>query len=195
MKQQETLKPLFARIAEQDGMAFTKVYNIYRPDMITYIERLVQDYTLAQDVVQDMFIKLWEKGTKLKEVDNPVGWMRDVACKISINYYRRQKLFKKYVKRREEPEDSTCGHSAVNFNFMEDLLHKALLELPGDLRQMMRMHLREGKGRKELAKDLGLTEKVARVKLEKAQASVRAFIMRHLGWLAVPVAWFMDLFR
>lgn len=179
----DPLKSLFARIADGDKTAFEEVFTTCRHGLLSYIERLVVDLSTAEDIVQDTFTQLWQKGPSLSEITNPGGWLRDVSCKISINYYRREQRHKRLLRDIGQDVTNACGHEAINFRFLQQLLSKGLEQLPADQRQLVRLHLEQGKGRRQLARELKLSEKSIRSRLEKAWLQLRAFIQKHIGIL------------
>jgi RNA polymerase sigma-70 factor (ECF subfamily) len=177
----EHLKPLFTRIAVGDVIAFNEVYDSYHPVLLPYIERIIENNHLAQEIVHDVFVKLWEKGTSLKEVLNPEGWLRDVSCKISINYYRQEQRRRQMMSDIEQGAATVSGYEEIDFRFLRSLLGKGIKQLPGEYRRLVRLHLEQGKGRRQLARELNLPEKNIRSKLEQAWRLLREFIREHIG--------------
>ena len=63
-------KTLLLRIAEGDEAAFTQVFNIFKNKIFTVAYKLTESQTLAEEIVQDVFLKIWLKRDKLAEVND-----------------------------------------------------------------------------------------------------------------------------
>lgn len=82
---------------EYDGAikddAFTEVYRRYAKAVTRYLGRVVFDRDQAEDLSQDVFVKLFEKGVRLDPEDPRVpGYLFAVARNTAIDYMRRKRV-------------------------------------------------------------------------------------------------------
>ncbi len=79
---------LFARIQRGDKDAFTQLYHDLKQPVFTIIYRIVQNQTTAEDLTQDLFIKLFVSPTETT-VKNPRAWIFTMAHNLAIDALRK----------------------------------------------------------------------------------------------------------
>ncbi|HEX6430436.1 MAG TPA: sigma factor, partial [Niastella sp.] len=63
-------KELLSCIAAGDESAFRKIYDTYRPKMYAYSLRLTEHESIADDIIQDVFLKVWINRHSLVNITN-----------------------------------------------------------------------------------------------------------------------------
>jgi RNA polymerase sigma-70 factor (family 1) len=76
---------LLGAIAAGDELSFSRLYDHYRPGVRTYVGRLVKLPELADDLVQDIFVKLWENRDALAKVRCFSAFLFTIARNHSLN--------------------------------------------------------------------------------------------------------------
>lgn len=134
--------------------AFEKVYNLTRKQVFYTIFAIIKDYSLAEELMQDTFIKIRQTINKYKPNTNAYAWIITVARNLSINAYNKRK--------REvivEPENNDFIFNTATGNAEEEivnnlLLKKLLEKLTLEERQVILMHDVLGFKHKEIAQEL-----------------------------------------
>ncbi|TVZ51974.1 RNA polymerase sigma-70 factor (ECF subfamily) [Dokdonia sp. Hel_I_53] len=89
---------LIAQFLEKDAVAFEKIYDLYSESLFGVINSVVHDKEVAEEVLQDTFVKIWEKSGKY---DPSKGrfftWMLNIARNGAIDK-TRSKAFKNQKK-------------------------------------------------------------------------------------------------
>lgn len=79
----------------------------YRPEMIAYASKILQDKDDAHDIVEEVFIKLWLKSSELEEIPEKVKWyLKSCVRNACFNYITRTR--KKYENIVSLVKESTC---------------------------------------------------------------------------------------
>ena len=89
------LESLVKKFKEKDEKAFEMLYNMYRDSMHGVIFNILRDYDLAEEVMQDVFIKAWHKSdTYSSSKGRFFTWILNIARNAAIDK-TRSKAFKK----------------------------------------------------------------------------------------------------
>lgn len=93
---------LIARLQQKDQKAFQEIYGMYSESIFGVINSIVRDVTVAEEVLQDVFIKIWDNA---KSYNSKKGrfftWMLNIARNASIDKLR-SKSFKNQKKNLTE---------------------------------------------------------------------------------------------
>src|ERR1700753_617151 len=81
-------KQLLLRIAAGDAAAFSALFYTYHQTLAAYILRLTKSPIIAEEIVQDTFIKLWEKRSQLATVDNFHAYLFTISRNHTFNCMR-----------------------------------------------------------------------------------------------------------
>ena len=73
------MKQVIIGIVSGDESSFRLFYDAYRPKIYTIALRLSADENIAEDVVQDTFLKVWINRANLVNIDNIEAWLYIIA--------------------------------------------------------------------------------------------------------------------
>ena len=157
--------------------------ELYVP-LCQYAQKFVNDHDVAEDIVQDNFVYLWENWTRLAKIDSIKAYMFVAVKNKSINY-----LQKKYIKNTlhqiEDYRDSMIDNQhptaleLLECQELEAILARALSHLPERCRIIFTMKRFAGKSNKEIAKDLDISVKTVEAQMTIAIKKLSAFVNAH----------------
>lgn len=84
---------LFRRIAMEDDSALWKLHELYFPRLFRFIYALTGVKEVAEELVNDVFLTLWQKKHLLKEVEKPELYLFVIARNKTIKQLRKRKIF------------------------------------------------------------------------------------------------------
>src|SRR6266508_6245644 len=85
-------------ISTQDAAkAFTNLHDQYWNTVLNFALRFWKDEAFAKDIVQEVFLKLWEKRKTLQGIDNWKGYLFMMVRNVAINYYKSEQLKKRLI--------------------------------------------------------------------------------------------------
>ena len=159
------------RIAEGDREALKILYQRMNRQIYAVAYSVLRDFSLADDVVQETYVKIIEKAFSYRKGTNARAWVLSVARNLAIDLFR---------KRRFEGAEETFTDPAMRFDegavvsSME--VKRALDTLDDEERQIITLKIYAGLRHKEIASLLGITEEASKKKYQRAVAKLRGLL-------------------
>ena len=126
---------------------------------------LVKDVALAEDAVQDTFVKAWQAHDHFRGEASEKSWLMRIAVNTCRDL-RRGKWFR-HVDRQVRMED--LPEPAETFQWEDDTVTRAILALPDGLRQVVTLRYYQGFTVQEAADILKLSRRTVHYRLKKAE--------------------------
>lgn len=174
-------KALLLRVAEGDETAFRVLYDHYRKKIYTLGLLLSRSENQAQELVQDVFMKIWEKREQLREIDYFNAWLRTIARNTAINYLRARAMEKLGLARLLTYQSSNY----VTENDVADreyavLLQAAIRQLPLQQQKVYILHRQQRLRHEAIAEQLGISVLTSKKYMKLALRSIRVFLERRM---------------
>lgn len=160
---------------EQD--IFQAIYNQYYPVVFRLcLGYFKGDMELASDMVQEVFIRIWEKHDEFRNESQVNTWIYRIAVNCCLTEIRRKKSYEKRIQTYSHPE----GDSAEQQQHDQEILHQCIAQLDEPDRLLALLVL-EGLPHQQIAKVLGLTEANTRVKVHRLKEKLRKNYQNNLN--------------
>lgn len=169
---------LLNEIAAGDHRAFRLLFDLYHHKVYSYSLRFLRNETLAEEIVQEVFISLWLKRVDLPAIANFGGYLRVITKNQTLNALKKLALdFKKNAAGAEEwTELHTDTEDAILLNDTRALLHEAINQLPRQQKLVYEWCQVEGLKQKEAAERLNISPLTVKVHLREATKNIRKFM-------------------
>lgn len=175
--QQTDEKILFARIAEGDETAFRKLFQDYMPVIFPMILQVTKSGPVAEDIIQETFLRLWVHRDRLKDINNPRAWILRIAYFQSFTYLRDQSIHSRAVANVSTEETNPADtEMQMAFKSTEALVKKAVDQLPGQQNKVYRLSREGGLKTAEIASQMGLSEQSVKNTLVRALKFIREYL-------------------
>jgi RNA polymerase sigma-70 factor (ECF subfamily) len=135
----ENDQQLIRATASGSEIAFGEIYQRYHRPIYNYLFRIIQDEAGADDILQEVFLAIWQGANKFKHQSSVKTWIYRIAYKQSISWLRKhprkisQMELEEIVDKSKSPEESaiTAIQNTQLKRAMADLApkHRAVLEL------------------------------------------------------------------
>lgn len=175
-----TEKELLARLSGGDQSAFTQLFYDHKDKLYSYIMHVTGSAAVAEDVLQDVFLKIWVNRSDMAAVDNFGAYLFRMAQNRAINGLRRQSrgaLILAEISKDSEASESSTGEDILSGKEVRELLQQALDRLPAQQRRVFEMSRNEGLKYQEIAERLGISPSTVRNHMIQALKSIREFIL------------------
>ena len=158
-----------------DENAFQALFIDYYSVLVSFAMKYLEDQEAAEDIVQDVFVKIWETREKLGGIDNLSAYLYQMVRFRSFNYLRAEKVRQDTTKFfTEELEETEVNEYIKNETFR--IVLQTLEDLPPGSRNVFSRAI-QGYSAKEIADELGIA--VETVKKQKQVA--RRILKEKLG--------------
>ncbi len=178
-------KKTWERIQQQDEKAFGQYYKDNHGRFFLMACQYLHDHTLAQEVVNDVFLTIWEKAGGIRIETSLTAYIYKAIINRSINVLNKQK--KDLLKRKDyHPAESTPVIRQMEDNELKLLLFRAIDQLPEQCRNVFRMSRYEQLKQQEIAGKLGISIKTVKNHITHALKQLhRALGNQPLLWLLI----------
>lgn len=173
---------LLKLIADGDKNAFTQLYNNYRNKIYSIAFELTESAAMAEEIVQDVFLKIWVKRTTLDEVTHFRAYLFTLTRNYVFTALKR-------IARKETVEVNAIQGEPLYYHDTENrvlnneytrILQAAIDRLPEQQRQVYNLIKNEGLKREEAAAALRLSPETVKTHLAQAMRSIRTYCLARL---------------
>ncbi len=188
---------LLEQIASGDKSAFAELFSCYRDRVYTISFKLTRSDIIAEEIVQDVFLKIWQKRADLKNIENFNAYLfivtRNDAYKVLKDIARNHN----FVILSEEDQALVINDTSDLLMGKEYslLLQNAIDRLPNQQKQVYSLIKDQGFKREEVARKLQIQPETVKFHLAQAMKNIRAFCMLHLSILLGFIAFLPGLFK
>lgn len=165
-----------ARLRQGNHASFEYLYNGWSGKLYNFIMRISQqESALAEELVQEVFVKVWENRAAL-DSGRPFGaYICTIAKNRLANIYQhrmREYLYQEKIKYAGETENTT--EKEIDYHFLEEYIDTLIGQLPPARREIFLLSRRTLLTNKEIAERLHLSENTVESQITKALAFLRS---------------------
>lgn len=165
---------LLLRIAEGDEQAFASLFMAWATPLSAIAMRIVKNEYVRQEVVQEVFIKVWLYRDRLGKVEHLSAWLRKITINQSLLALQRHAASdKRLAELRLSQEELQEQANTLELKETRRLVQEAIDSLPQQRRTIYRLNRVEGKTTREIAEELQLSHGYVRNALSAALAAIR----------------------
>jgi len=165
-------------LIEQDGKeAFTAFYSSNFQKLIIISDRYVKNVHAAEEIVQDMFVKIWEEKELLLNVHAVKPYLYRSVVNASINFVNRQKNIEKHHLKIAENLSTEDIDLLDEQNELLVLLYKEIELLPVKCQEVFKLSRLEGLKYREIAVQLNISERTVENHMGHALRTLRARVL------------------
>ncbi|MET4105096.1 RNA polymerase sigma-70 factor [Hymenobacter sp. UYP22] len=170
-----------SRLRQDDPRAFDALFRQYSARVYRFAYGYLKSGPAAEEIVQDCFLKIWERRADLRD-DVPLkGYLFTVAHHLILNQLRQsryQQLYQEYAL-LAGTSPSTSTDTDVAFAELETLYSAALEKLPPKRRQIFTLSRQQGLSYAEIAQELGISIKTVETQMAQALHFMRQYFQAH----------------
>jgi RNA polymerase sigma-70 factor (family 1) len=174
-------KALFLKIAEGDEKAFTELFHTYTPKLFPFVFKLTRNEHLAEEMIQETFLRLWVNRAELVNVKEPASWVFKIAANVSITWLRKQSNRQRLLKAVELKEASDTVVDKLETKELALIISKAVEGLPDRRREIYRLSREQGLNHQQIAEKLKLSTNTVANQIGISLKFIREFINKETG--------------
>ena len=167
---------LLIRLKNGDMLAFDQIYELYSHKLFSFVFRILKDEAEADDVVQEVFVKIWESRERLDDYKLLNSYIFTIAYNNSIDLIRKKINNTKYLEHLKISATINFTPSIVSqieYNELNKEVEKLVSNLPERQKQVYLLHREEGLTYPEIAERLGISKNTVENHMVKALKYLR----------------------
>jgi RNA polymerase sigma-19 factor, ECF subfamily len=174
---------LLARVKASDMGAFEVLFRTYQPILFRHIWYKSQDADLAQEIVQETFIRVWQHRTNLKPARSFLAYVVTIGMNALRDHWKHEDVRMKH--REDVPRPSPSEHDHPEESLRLKLLEEKITEivnehLPDRCRTIFILSRIDGKANADIANLLHISEKTVKNQLYHALKVLRRLLSNYL---------------
>lgn len=172
---------LFQLIAIGDVEAYREIFGKYFPKVFEAALAYTKVPEQAEDIVQGVFLKLWEKREQLALIKSPKDWLFIVARNDIMSGFKKQALQQNYQKHLKEvfKEEEGTPEERLILRQKDEVMKSAIDGLSAKQREAYLLSREEGLSYAEIAEKMHISKNTVREHIANSLKSIRSFLFIH----------------
>lgn len=174
-------KELLQKIADGDDRAFAELFQVYHEPLAKYIFTLVDSVQMCEEIVLDIFVKVWENRLALPELDKFTSYLFILTRNYTLNCIRKlvsdEKHRELYVSEILHSKEDVGATINISDEYL-DVLNRAVAQLPLSQQRVLTLR-QQGLKTREIAQQMGISTDSVKKYQQWASSSVAKFLKTH----------------
>ncbi|WP_167021480.1 sigma-70 family RNA polymerase sigma factor [Chitinophaga sp. Cy-1792] len=181
-------RDILARISRSDEAAFGQLFDHYRDRVYGLALKLTESEQLAEEIVLDVFLKIWLKKDMLPEIEHFTAYLY-TTTRNHVFSTLKQLSVRRNAEDAVRVEEYLLHSSQTDYAVMDkqyrEILEQAVSQLSPRQREVYRLIKEQGLKREEAAAQLALSPETVKRHLAEAMYAIRVYCLARLDVVAV----------
>ncbi len=188
MESNSSISLLIKELNEGNEQAFEQIYKLLSPKVFAFALSLVNDRSDAEEILQEVFTKLWDKRFDLSPQGSLESYLFTSTRNILLNVLRKAEYHQGFVdyKLHVNEDEADLSHE-MDYQELKSIYEYAIDKLSPRKREIYILNHKEALSCQEIAEKLGISVKSVRNQMDSASMEIRKHV-RHrwvIGMLIV----------
>ena len=174
-------KALLTQIVQGNETAFRIVFDHYRDALYSFALKVVQHEVIAEEIVQDVFVKIWMNRQGLSAIRNFADFLFIITRNHTLNSLRRLAKEKKLTiaATGQLPMEAISAEATILQRDYDRVLQQAIDRLPPQQKLVFTLSRLQGLSREEVAAQLNISAGTVKTHMKQAIRSIRSYFKDH----------------
>lgn len=178
---------LIKELNKNSGKAFDELYRQYSPKLYNFSLSLMSDEVEAEEIVQEVFVKIWEKRQSVTINGSFESYLFTIAKNTFLNKLRRTETHRAFINyEKGDAEPSAELDHEVEYNELTTIYQRAIDRLSPRRKEIFNFSYKEALSNDEIADKLGISSKAVRNQKNMAVMEIKKYISQ-LGFEGVLI--------
>lgn len=172
---------LVVRLQQDEVSAFDTLYWKYHQAVYRNIFKFVKEQIVTEDILQEVFAKLWEKRKEINASQSVAGWLFVISFNLSVDFVRkrlREQTIHKELLNLDFDDNYSLDRKSI-YEEQYQLLEKAIANLSPKKRKIVTLCKLEGKTYDEVAEELKISRNTVKEHLSIAMVKLNDYIQKN----------------
>lgn len=184
---------LLAQLAKGNEYAFRELYLAYFDRIYSAALAYTKVHEQAEDITQQVFLKIWEKRDSLIKVDNLESYLFIIARNAIFSQFAKLATQQKYFYHIRELFEEESGNPEASLIHKQEkaILERAIEQLSPRQQQAYRLSREKGFSYEEIAQVMNITKPTVREHMVNSMHSIRKFLLAYKNQLIALLPFFL----
>jgi len=169
-------KNILAELRKRNREVFVFLFNTYYRDLLLFAEQHVFSRDTANDMVQETFVRLWEKAPEVNITTSIKAYLFASVRNRCLDYLKHLQVQDKHRQQLAEAQLYTQNLDISIDGDTDQKLKEAINALPDQRQKIIRLNCLEGKKYQEIANQLGISVNTVKTQVARAYRQLRSKI-------------------
>ncbi|HUX56168.1 MAG TPA: RNA polymerase sigma-70 factor [Bacteroidales bacterium] len=176
----ESENQLIKKLSKGNIQAFNTLFRAYSPLLYRFAYGYLKSCPDSEEVVQEVFLKIWEKHKELKDNFSFKSYLFSIAFNLILKHFRRSEYFKRYINSGISNDFDTQTSDKVNYDSLHEYIKELANKLPEKRRDIFIKSRFEGLKVNEISEILKISHKTVENQLTSALKFIRDNLSREI---------------
>jgi RNA polymerase sigma-70 factor (ECF subfamily) len=179
------------QLREGSKEAFHDLFEAYGPKILAFAISYLKDHADAEEMLQEVFLKLWETRSSLDPSKNIKSFLFKICINLIYDFIRKKNIKQVYVDyslQNNSFQENNTWHEVI-YNDMQNYLQLLISSMPEQRQHIYRLSKEDGLTNEEIAQQLHLSQRTVENQLYRAVL----FLKNKLGTGSIPLMLFFFL--
>jgi RNA polymerase sigma-70 factor (ECF subfamily) len=176
MRELRDIKYLLEQLSKHDEIAFRQIFHAFSDQVYSFSLRLTRSKENAEEIVQDVFMKIWMNRESLSAIDNFSAYLYTITRNLALNNLKRfalEQRVKMALQQQLPVKDHVTEQTVIHRDYQQ-FLNKAISHLPPQQRLVYSMCHEEGLRYEEVAQRLKISKLTVKTHMQHALRAIKS---------------------
>lgn len=172
---------LLMKLRKGDEAAFIKIYNQYRSKIYTYAYQLCKSSDIAEEIVQEVFIKIWQKREQLNLELSFNAYIKKITLNHVLNYLKkaaRERALQEQISHTIETSSNRTEDHILEKE-LRQIYDEAIARLPQQKKIIYQLCRLQELSHDEIALKLNISKNTVKNHMVEASRSIRDYVSKN----------------
>jgi RNA polymerase sigma-70 factor (family 1) len=179
---------LLSRLQNGDVRAFAELFHAFYDKLFGFVLGLTHSKTIAEDITQEVFLKIWQNKSDIAEVENINAFLFRIAQNQAIDHLRKsaREVLATSIHFELESQNNTPEPLELLIdNELKDKLSEAVKQLPPQQQKIYTLYKEQGIKQDEIAKQLNLSRSTIQSHMKLAMGNIHKYLSLYYSELLI----------
>ncbi|MEO8764261.1 MAG: RNA polymerase sigma-70 factor [Ginsengibacter sp.] len=172
---------LLSLLAQDSEYAFQVLFDQYRNNIYRVAMIYLKSPVIAEEIVQDVFLKLWFQRKHITEIRSLESWFFTLTKNLTLNCMK--KITHEWMAREKWVKQNDLSENTTDFKVLnsecQQLFEKAIDHLSSQQQQVYRLAKEEGLSYDDISKKISISPLTVKTHMARALSSIRLFLQQN----------------
>lgn len=172
---------LLSLLAQNSEYAFQLIFDRYRNTIYKVAMMYVKSPAVAEEILQDVFLKLWFQRAHLTGILSLQSWLFILTKNLTLNCVKKiahESTARARWTQQNAISENTADHKILSLQYQQ-LFREAVSHLPAQQQQVFLLAKDEGLSYDAISRQLSISPLTVKTHMARALASIRTFLKKH----------------